>query len=319
MIENFKPFIDDAAVFDLWQRCLGGTYSLSERVFRQNTCGNPYYEAGDGLVIRDGSKVIGFCLIRLERSANPDQAPREGAISVLLVDPAHQRKSLGTQLLEVAETRLRQHAITKTTVARGTTHRFWPGIPVDLESARAFFESRGYQMRRGTFDLVRHLGDYSHPERVGQTLQREGVVIEPAREDEVAELLSFERHEFPGWEASARLMCAVGDTDHIIVVRDQGKIIGSLQTFSPSSRFRAANVVWEQLLGKDVGGIGAVGIAKSERGRGLGLAICAVASEILKRRGVGHCHIDWTGLVDFYGKLGYQPWREYWIASKDLL
>jgi len=134
----------------------------------------------------------------------------------------------------------------------------------------------------------------------------------------VADLLRFERREFRGWEQSTRFMIGCRETDHLIIVKRGRRIIGLLQTFSPRSRMRAANVVWERLLGEDVGGMGAVGIARNERGKGLGLALVAVASKVLKERGVGNAHIDWTGLVDFYGKLGYKPWREYWRGRKAL-
>ena len=68
---------------------------------------------------------------------------------------------------------------------------------------------------------------------------------------------------------------------------------------------RPANVVWKTLLGDDLGGLGAVGAASSERGRGIGTALVALASEILRESGVGASLIDCTSLTDFYGRLGY--------------
>ncbi len=318
MIDRFLPLTDAKPVHDLWMRSLGSNYPISERVFGQNIHGNPHYESGDGLVVRQDNKVIGFCLTRIRRTASRKDTPREGGIVALLIDPVHQRQGLGAKMLEHAEMLLQRQGITSLTAGACGLYRLWPGIPTDLEGAHAFFASHGYEMERGVFDLVRNLRDYTQPQSVVDTIQRESVRIEPASEDDVAPLLAFERREFSGWEAGMRVMCAAGDTDHIILVRDHGRIIGSLQTFSPASRFRAVNVAWEMLLGEDMGGMAAVGVAESHRGRGLGLALCGVASEILKSRGVGQCHIDWTSLVDFYGRLGYNPWREYWMASKKL-
>ena len=73
---------------------------------------------------------------------------------------------------------------------------------------------------------------------------------------------------------------------------------------------------YQALLGDDLGGLGAVGVAASERGRGIGLALVAGASELLKARGIGHSYIDWTTLVNFYGHLGYAPWREYQMSER---
>ena len=317
MIEPFQPLTDAGEVFALWQRALGDSYPISERAFWQNTSANPLYQPGDALVARAGDQVIGFCLTRFDvATTTPPQTPCPGSVSVLLVDPGHRRQGLGTELLHEAETHLRRRGVTQINLGCVKLYRFWPGIPTDLTSAIAFFTAAGYRMERRVCDLVRNLADYTRPPRVSDTLAREVVRIRPAADEDVAELLAFERRHFPGWEASVRLLCAVGDTNHLIVVRDHGQIIGSLQSFSPASRYRAANVVWEQMLGQDVGGIGAVGIAEPHRGRGLGLALCAVASQILQQRRVGNCHIDWTGHVDFYGKLGFKTWRQYWMASK---
>lgn len=44
----------------------------------------------------------------------------------------------------------------------------------------------------------------------------------------------------------------------------------------------------------------------------------ARASEILRERGARYAHIGWTGLVDFYGRLGYAVWREFQISRRDI-
>jgi predicted N-acetyltransferase YhbS len=33
--------------------------------------------------------------------------------------------------------------------------------------------------------------------------------------------------------------------------------------------------------------------------------------------GVRGCVVDWTGLLDFYGKFGFKPFRQYQILEKD--
>jgi GNAT superfamily N-acetyltransferase len=61
-----------------------------------------------------------------------------------------------------------------------------------------------------------------------------------------------------------------------------------------------------------------VGVAEAQRGRDIGIALVAYASEILKSRGVGNSVIDWTNLDSFYGRVGYQIWREYWVSFRGL-
>jgi predicted N-acetyltransferase YhbS len=102
------------------------------------------------------------------------------------------------------------------------------------------------------------------------------------------------------------LMVTHGDAGNVVVVRRAGEVIGCVQTFSPRSRLRYANVVWERIFGEAVGGMAGVLIAKDWRKRGLGLCMCQAAAAHIKRQGATSCFIDWTsdGLAPFYARLG---------------
>jgi beta-N-acetylhexosaminidase len=67
-----------------------------------------------------------------------------------------------------------------------------------------------------------------------------------------------------------------------------------------------------------VGALGTVGVAAARRGQGIGLALVARGSEILKEQGINQCHISWVVLLDFYGKLGYRTWRSYKMSWRFL-
>lgn len=75
---------------------------------------------------------------------------------------------------------------------------------------------------------------------------------------------------------------------------------------------------WRMFLGEDMGAIGAVGVKELEREKGIGLAMVSEASQILRNRGIRNCFVHWTWLVDWYGKLGYKVWQEYWMAKKSI-
>ena len=72
--------------------------------------------------------------------------------------------------------------------------------------------------------------------------------------------------------------------------------------------FIAQNVYWAPLFEEELGGIGPLGIAPEERGKGYGLAIVQAGMYFLSQRGIKNIVIDWTNLVDFYGKLGISLW-----------
>ena len=52
------------------------------------------------------------------------------------------------------------------------------------------------------------------------------------------------------------------------------------------------------------------------RGGGLGLGLVAAGVNYLYGLGVRDCGIDWTELIDFYGRLGFAVWKQYHILKK---
>jgi GNAT superfamily N-acetyltransferase len=54
-----------------------------------------------------------------------------------------------------------------------------------------------------------------------------------------------------------------------------------------------------------------MGLSPALRGRGLGLALLDRAMVHLASRGADEMVIDWTILLDFYGRLGFTPCRRY--------
>jgi len=70
-------------------------------------------------------------------------------------------------------------------------------------------------------------------------------------------------------------------------------------------------------LPKPWGQLGPIGVSKDARGKGYGGALLDAGLRYLRDQGVRGCVIDWTDLVDFYGKFGFKPYREYAILAKD--
>jgi predicted N-acetyltransferase YhbS len=84
------------------------------------------------------------------------------------------------------------------------------------------------------------------------------------------------------------------------------------------SSWLGPNVYWHRLLGEHYGGLGPIGVSASHRGRGLGLALLCHSVAHLRDLGVRRMCIDWTNLLDFYGKIGFAPWKEYVHVGKTL-
>ncbi len=76
--------------------------------------------------------------------------------------------------------------------------------------------------------------------------------------------------------------------------------------------------VFGPLLGPMAGTIGCVGVASYAQDRGIGSAMVARASELLRDAGTHMCHISWVERQAFYVRVGYTPWRRYLMSRRRL-
>ena len=322
LIRPFNPNLDTAALPPLWQAALGDTWPMRADLLRRQLTEHRFYRGDDHLVAIADGRIVGFVGTQVDRWEGVPDSKRGGGISVVVVHPDWQRRGIGARLHEAALAQLRREGVQELRLGGGGAYRFWPGIPTDLPEAYEFFAACGWPLdpEQRSCDLVRDLADYHTQSAMHARLAQEDVSVRPARQDEVDDVLAFEFEHFPGWAAGFVYMAELGDFQNMLVAVDAEKgIVGTLMLHTPSSRWLTANITWKTLLGDTLGGISAVGVAASERGRGIGIGMVAVGSEVLRERGVGHCHIDWTRIVDFYGKLGYTVWREYWMSTRTLV
>ena len=314
-IRPYCPLSDSGPIFALWGEALGDMWPVSQRTFFPRVAGRIGYRDGDAVVALDGSEVVGFGLVEVQPGRDP--APPTGAISCLLTAPGKQGHGIGTELLTALEGRLRSEGCEEVRLGGGRD-RFWTGVPENLPRAIDFFEARGYDLSARMPDMLHALEACQLTEKHRKNLDAAGAIVRGATWDDVGALLTMERREFPGWVDNLLRGLSAGDVENILLVEREHEIIGTIQTFTPHNQFRGPNQVWEEILGADVGGYGAVGIAEAWRGRGLGAAMSLAAADHVRSHGASACHIDWVGPVDFYQKLGARVWRWFRGGRKTL-
>jgi predicted N-acetyltransferase YhbS len=309
------------ALIAIWNRGLGERFPLTARLWRQNIDGDPNYAPGDGLVARraDGT-IVGFVITRVFRQLadNPDLAAYRtlGWPVALAVAPDEAGRGVGSQLLAEAEARLRQEGATACDVG-GSVGHLLPGPPLANLRALHFWEQHGYQQERPVYDLQRNLRDWVAPPPP-EVVHQDGWRLGSAQPGQEGAILDFLRRAFPGrWRYAIATAFARGvPASDIVVLEDRNGVVqGFLALGDWRGLVLGPSVHWFPVLGEHYGGIGPLGIAPEVRGQGLGLALVAAGVRELQARGVAECVIDWTGLTDFYGRLGFQVTDGYWRCT----
>jgi beta-N-acetylhexosaminidase len=315
--EIYRPEAHETAVFELWQRTLGAHWPLTPDLLRIVLTGAPFYRAGDHFIAREDGHVVGFISTQLYRG---EALPHDRShITALVVAPEHQRQGLGRALLDTALDHLRQIGARRVQLGGGLP-RFWPGIPANLMETKPFFEKCGWIFNHKTqYDLVQDMHNYESSPDVYERVKAEGLTIEVATPADMPDIYSFEMREFPPWHAEYQYAERLGDTRDVLVVRRGHEVVGTLIMLTPESSPERGDIIWKTVLGEDVGTLAAVGIAESQQGKGIGLAMIARGAELLRERGVGNCHIGWTEAVHFYQRIGFALWQEYAMSWRDLV
>jgi beta-N-acetylhexosaminidase len=311
--ERDRPLLErrwEAALGSVWPLTPGALDLVKEGLVAERGDGGNHSESGPGETDRAGhglAAVAADPVDRAGRGVGVVAVDPAGSIPLLVVDPAYQRRGVGTRLLEAGMARLGRLGATTVALGSGGSDYIWPGVPDDLPGAVGFFEARGWGFDHTVIDLVADLRGYEAPAGVGERAGRAGVSIQVMKAPERAEVMAFEAATFPDWVGWFERL-----DSSVLVARDRaGAVAGTLLFRGPLGA-----TIYEPLLGPDAGTIGCVGVAAPARGAGVGSAMVARASELLRDAGTRACHIGWTRRERFYTRVGYSPWRRYHMARR---
>lgn len=157
--------------------------------------------------------------------------------------------------------------------------------------------------------MVRDLGDYHTPRDVWERIDPLGLTIQRVGAGGREAVMAFEDRYFPRWSRWFR------EPDNQVLAAGNARdgVVASLLLEGPESASP-----FTPMLGTDMGTIGCVGVGEEHQGRGIGTALVARASELLRARGVRRCHIGWIERERFYRRSGYRRWRVFLMCRRSL-
>lgn len=312
-IENYQSKWKEGLI-EFWNRNLGRSFPMSARLWDQNLRSDFGFLPEQSWVCLADGELVGVVLnkyLPIQMGA-ADLRP-VGWVNTLLVDTTYRCQGVGSALYERAEKFFRDTGLQRIALGAELGH-FFPGIPKENREAQDFFLQRGYTGGSEVCDLNCIRERFIHP--VGHELTpevaKEVSITLAEREEDFRDTQEFFLRYFPGrWEHEFRWAYENRLLDGLVLLRVSGVVKGFARIYDEQSKFIGPGIYWAELMRKPYGGLGPIGVAGDERGKGLGMELLYRSLMMLWDRGVEEMAIDFTTLVEFYGKLGFDPWKWY--------
>jgi GNAT superfamily N-acetyltransferase len=313
------PYYKDQ-IIDIWNRNLKDSFPIQPELFERNVINSPYIDQRSSFIAVSSQHVVGMIIVKKELSP-PSSVSASGLessplpkvwINSMLVDSSYRSKGIGGQLLATFEAELEKGV----QILIGTDpHHLFPGIPAKDEITMNFFIKRGYTVTGRAYDLrttiTRTTTKYPLPEPY--TVRR----LVDGEEKQLLELI--QNNFSTRWYMDTKQgIQSEKPLSSIIGLFEQEKIIGFAHIYTFRDEYVGPSVYWKELLKPQYGGLGPIGVAKSHQGRGLGISFFEAILDRISKEGVRDMVIDWTISLDFYGKFGFKPWKEYTHCQKQI-
>ena len=303
-------------VVDLWNAACGDDLAISPRLATYNLQPPQGLRQGAALVYQDQTPV-GVVAVSILPDDPTVVPPTQGWIDAVVVAPAYQRQGIGSALLAWAEGWLIGHGARRITVGQGP-RLFVAGVPESLPGAVEFFAHHGYAAPSSeprVWDVAADLSGYEPPAQVREV----DALIRPAQPGDRDAILAFLQREFPDrWRYEFEEFLALGGriADYMVLWTAAG--VDGCCVLSFEDSVRPIERFYPYRLPRPWGQLGSIGISAHRRGQGLGSALLDAGLRRLHNNGINGCVIDWTGLLDFYGRFGFTPYRAYIPLAKSL-
>ena len=306
---------DISSIVEIWNSACGANLAINTRFVQYNT----KLSTGavqEGCIALENNTPIGFVLASALPNDPKTSAPHVGWVDAIAVHPEFQQHGIATELLNWAENFLRAQ---KCTVARlgGSLHPFVAGLPDELNNL-GWFNKRGYQPRPNAetdWDTARDLHNYAQR----MDYSSFNATVRPAHADDHDAIMEFFMRDFPGrwrYEYTEALEDGGRNSDFMIIVTNKG--VDGIARLTYEDSERPIERFYMHALPHPWGQLGSIGISKRVRGQGLGGMLLDLSLCHMRDLGIRGCVIDWTSLVDFYGKYGFKPYRKYHMLLKNL-
>lgn len=304
--------IYEKEVVDLWNKTLTAD-PITVQKFRKQVLFDENFDAELCYVAIEDDKVVGFLLSTkrkfpyLERGLEPTR----GWINVMFVDQAYRRKGIGTDLVNLAEEKLKSMGAETITLGAYSPNYFFPGIDKDNYSeAINFFDKMGYQAGKESYSMCKDLHGYQISDETLEKLkkaQEAGFSFINFEYKYALELLEFLKNEFGGgWKRNALISMQnnLAEDCILLVLNSNQEIVGFCMRMIDGNPMR----------------FGPIGVKKEVRNYGIGGILFDIMQFEMAKRGIYHLYFVSTDEPGrrFYERHGVKVFRTFVDYDKKL-
>ena len=295
-------------ILAIWNRALVRD-PISEARFISSVLADPDYWPGEDsgfFVAAQGGRAVGFLRAVIRRHANDRLGvePGDGWIPVAAVDPAHQRRGIGTALLQAALDYFRRHGRRCIRVCGKTGSA--PGYVfcgVDKEAypgGLRLLAKAGFRVDHDAVAMIREIVRFDLDVYLLKLPEMGDVQVSTLTPERIQDFLTFLAMDFPGdWNTAARGKIRSGAMGEVLIATLGGTVVGYCQ--------------WE---GEH---FGPFGVSLSVRRRQIGARLFI---EAVRRIRAADGRTVWFNWADpdaerFYARFGLAATRHFSILRKD--
>lgn len=233
MIRPFTPK-DLSEVVDLWNHTHSADKVTGERL-QNHLLKDENFDEQLFLLEEEAGTLRGFAIGLVRRKPYYDRGLEQGTgwVFAFGVSPEHQRKGIGTALLDELESRLRQRGAKKLVFGMYSPGYLMPGLDVEhYPAGAAFLQKRGYCLGTEHMSMYRTLFDYEAPPELQQKKAlalQQGYRFERCTPKRAKELREFIQTYFTaGWLHNTKLLLQETHPEDKIwlCIDPQGRIAG---------------------------------------------------------------------------------------------
>lgn len=275
---------------------------ITEPLIAEKTVDAPDRVAELGLVAEHDGRVVGFAQGALGAG---DANKGRGYVRLLVVDPAHRCRGIGSELIRALEDHLREKGVWTITVMDCPQNYLMPGVDFRYTEAYCFLYKHGYQKTHENHNLLCEIGTDLWPDLDAQIAANaaDGIEVRRARRGDEEAIHTFIEAHWPGWHPEAD--GAYRNDPVSLHVAFRGAECVAFAGYQGNNR--ALN--W----------FGPMGTLPGLRGKGIGGLMLRLCLRDLARQGWRTAIIPWVGPTRFYARYsGARMDRCFWAYKKEL-